>query len=544
MCDFSKLEKVKFVLSIDTETWAKISPMDVVYKDGKTYHVFKKDWADVIFTALREILKQIKLKCSFVCKRGKFYKRKDKPYFSITGYCRECANPIVGLCIKKPDDLDQQVLIEFETGLCQEKHWKTRPLTGERKNKALLLLESMTVKQYKDTFAVQALTESGSSQIEVLYDSYIYKACRQKAINLKLGLHKFSGKPIESCIAITLAFPTVIRQLSTVPFNILYWSENQTKLYREALKYNAPITIDASGRFVLRVHIHDTHGTAYIFLYVIVVRINGKIYPICQMLSERHDVCTIALWLLEWLQSGAPVPNEVVVDCSLALLNAISLAFNSRPFSTYIDTCYEVLFEKSNKLPVCFLRRDRNHLISTLCKLKVFKKGAEFNFLLKDFYVRSLAFFLEIDDVGMFEEAVISMFVICMSESLQPGSDAWKRKKFLDEKIKTFNYQETYNVTENGDRRVYQKQSETNQEHQREEFEAYVDPLKLDGKDLPEISKMSKYIQGLLSRAVLLCDNGASNDFMNANDYYLPEFVPYLINLFSQVYLLSFIKKT
>lgn len=291
MCDFEKLEEVRFLLSLEKQTWDKISLVKVVYKDGRTYEVFKKFWADSIFLALKRKQMQQKFSCVYVCKRGKFYKKVNYPYFVIEGYCKECANPIVGICHEKPNpDKDDCVYIEIETGLCQRKHTKTRPLTGERRKEAMSLLKYMTVKQFKDQFAVQALTDSGSSQIDVLYDSYIYKTCRQKAINLELGLDKFRGKPVDSCAAIQLTFTTTIRQLSTVPFNIQYWTENQIQLYTEALEYNIPITIDASGRFVFRVMTHETHGTSYIFLYVIVMRLGGKIYPICQMLSERQDV--------------------------------------------------------------------------------------------------------------------------------------------------------------------------------------------------------------------------------------------------------------
>lgn len=63
------------------------------------------------------------------------------------------------------------------------------------------------------------------------------------------------------------------------------------------------------------------------------------------MLSEKDDVETIALWLLEWQQSGAISPKEVVVDCSLVLSNAILLAFNLFPFCQHIDACYRVMLQ-------------------------------------------------------------------------------------------------------------------------------------------------------------------------------------------------------
>ena len=102
-----------------------------------------------------------------------------------------------------------------------------------------------------------------------------------------------------------------IRKFSISPLVLCYWSENQIALAKEAAEHDIPVSIDASGRFVKRVKTFEKNTSSPIFLYNVVIRIKNKIYSICQMLSDRHDVPNGFIWLFKWIQSGVPVPKEV-----------------------------------------------------------------------------------------------------------------------------------------------------------------------------------------------------------------------------------------
>lgn len=52
--------------------------------------------------------------------------------------------------------------------------------------------------------------------------------------------------------------------------------------------------------------------------------------PLVQMLSERHNANAISFWLSKWLDAGAYVPSEVVLDDCAAL-------FSWRAFNMYKD---------------------------------------------------------------------------------------------------------------------------------------------------------------------------------------------------------------
>lgn len=115
------------------------------------------------------------------------------------------------------------------------------------------------------------------------------------------------------------------------------------------------------------------------------------------MLTDSHNVSTITLFLETLLKKGAPIPKSIVSDCSLALLNAISLSFNNCSYNTYINNCFKFLFRDSTKkLPTCLIKRDRNHLIKNVPQWNCFRqKRLDYKrFLYKSdsFFIRSNRF--------------------------------------------------------------------------------------------------------------------------------------------------------
>lgn len=88
------------------------------------------------------------------------------------------------------------------------------------------------------------------------------------------------------------------------------------------------VSIDASGGFSKTVKMPEC-TTGYLLLYIIVTGLFEKIVLIQQMLTEKHNTNQITFWLLDGLKTVAPIPNEVVTDGSLALLNDISLLHKS-----------------------------------------------------------------------------------------------------------------------------------------------------------------------------------------------------------------------
>lgn len=90
----------------------------------------------------------------------------------------------------------------------------------------------------------------------------------------------------------------------------------------------------------------------------------------------------------EWLRSGGSVPKQVVIDYSLALLNATSLAFNNSDLKTYIENC--IVFDNSSssmrvQRPRYLIRIDIAHIIKLVARWSCFKHESLEK---KDFYLR------------------------------------------------------------------------------------------------------------------------------------------------------------
>lgn len=103
-------------------------------------------------------------------------------------------------------------------------------------------------------------------------------------------------------------------------------------------------------------------------------------YPITQMLSESHTTIAIWMWLIQWIQSGAPFPREVTCDASTALLTAVVQAFTNN-IDDYADNIWE-----DRETPYCYIRIDVAHFIK---KYANFLKIARLR--IKTFYLASIS---------------------------------------------------------------------------------------------------------------------------------------------------------
>lgn len=105
------------------------------------------------------------------------------------------------------------------------------------------------------------------------------------------------------------------------------------------LDETAFIYLDAIGSIIQKIKKPDKSKTGSIFLYNCVVNSEKSgLFPVTQMLSERHNTNSIHYWLMEWIRSGVPRPREVVCDFSRALLTAAIRSFpNYSTLDEYAD---------------------------------------------------------------------------------------------------------------------------------------------------------------------------------------------------------------
>jgi len=149
----------------------------------------------------------------------------------------------------------------------------------------------------------------------------------------------------------------------------MYWNPEQIFLFKQFTKKDEiySISIETTGSLIKPFPKPD--GSKVIFLYQAVTAINGKILPLFQMISEKHDTNILilnervaAFWCI-WC------PKQVVTNYSLALLNAVTLSFNNTDLRTYINNCMNMLLVPMHKsLITCVIRIDIAQLIKAACR--------------------------------------------------------------------------------------------------------------------------------------------------------------------------------
>lgn len=95
---------LRTTIHLSNETWRKIAPVKVLYKD-RTYETLNKGWTDVIAV---ELWKGLKLPCCFSFKTAKLNDNDGEIYLKFWGKCSECGTLINAYSVNKPtaDGLD------------------------------------------------------------------------------------------------------------------------------------------------------------------------------------------------------------------------------------------------------------------------------------------------------------------------------------------------------------------------------------------------------------------------------------------------------
>lgn len=416
------LVKFSFDIRIEGDEWNSIKPI-LKYDKDRIDQRFQSGWSRLVSL---KIWQTVKLPCSFVFKRHKFYKNSDFPYFQLFGYCsdKSCKQDIIGIC--ENNEYEDNVTIKFEClDTTKKKHTKKLPLSGPSRDEAKKDLRNMKPAKYRQRLANNFLNDSGGD-CPFVSSTHVYATARQESVDNFYGISNHPGDVITSVLLVMKNIPYSIREFSTIPFYIYYYTENQLSLWKELHGLSSiVISIDATGSYVRAPIIFEDNKSSYIFLYNIVCNFKKNIFTLTQFLSSVHDTHNIFLWLKSWINNGAPVPREIVMDGSKALLNAVSLAFNSVYFDMYLEKCFDCLLNPEHQLPKCLIKRDRAHLIKNISQLSCFKNQ---NWLKKDFYLRVIGFSFQIDSLKLLEDVIVALFTLCESHYTDKGSNCWKKK--------------------------------------------------------------------------------------------------------------------
>lgn len=474
---------ILYNITIDAETWQRISPKTAVYKEHgrynskRKYSILQRGWTDVIS---KLCWSKTKIPCVYNFKRAKVYDSVNGAYITIFGRCKECYAPFSAHSIKKPEVGNDLKLFVKTVDTRGVPHKKKRALKGTERaavqkdllhKKAIVCRREMTKEM-----------EYGDPEPSHLYTTNVLRKARQEGKDKELGVHKMQNV-IESInnLKYDVQYAGVIREIGLDKFYCMYWSPLQMDIYKDVVKLKNPISIDATGSLVQKIDRKNKRSCA-IFLYQAVASGISGIVPLFQMLSEKHDANIIQYWMNEWLRCGGKIPCEVITDFSFALLNAVTRAFNSCSLPQYIKTCLKYLNCEEVTMPTCRIRLDIAHVIKMVTRWPCFRGKAP---RIKDFYLRCVGFLTTIKSKDQFEDILHSILIVALSECDDNDTECANRQEFLLEIIRNF----TIDKNENPD-----EGSASNDNHLLDEIDTIIeddnsshfDKLRASAKDFAE----------------------------------------------------------
>ena len=251
---------------------------------------------------------------------------------------------------------------------------------------------------------------------------------------------------------------------------------------------------------------YDNIKNKTIYYYILVVGVSNKIVPLLQAILSIHHVPVIEEVLNRWLESSAKIPREITTDGSLALQNAICLAFNKMTYASYNLNCYLRLKNDTVELPTCYYRCDVAHLLRTIKKWKCMKSLDENSV---HFYIRSVGYLTQVSSLDEFINIATSVIVIANSALSEENSECFCRKRSLMELFKTYQYDSDEFIV--SDKRFESSKNDL--------FPTEKNNQKVQNNNNELITFVTKVFQNALS---LCSEDDKISDQINV--YYCPEF--------------------
>lgn len=187
---------------------------------------------------------------------------------------------------------------------------------------------------------------------------------------------------------------------------------------RYCSKRYSKIAVDATGSVVKPFIKFSGEKTKPILLYECTVgdAATGSQYPIANMLSEAYNSLVIYVLLASWLRSGAIVPQEVVLDMSLALIYAAIMAFTSfKTLNEYLRHCNNACFLGSDFNPGCFIGNDvAAHTMKLISERPRFKNQHN---LTRRFYLKSIGQLMQCTSIEDAQNIIEALFTVALSDT-------------------------------------------------------------------------------------------------------------------------------
>lgn len=196
------------------------------------------------------------------------------------------------------------------------------------------------------------------------------------------------------------------------PFHAYLWCTNMHKVAHKVCKKGAPnnyLYFDATGSVV------KSQKGKPVYLYGGSFASGGEIYPAFDFLLSSHKTDDISLPLISYRRSVLdttgrwPLFPLVVMDDSMAMRSALSLAWNSMPLDRYISCAYEWMKDGIAPLDMVVIQGCISHFSKRVCQGAT--KFAEKGSTLRKFMIES---FISLCQMKNFDSMLQGFRHICV----------------------------------------------------------------------------------------------------------------------------------
>ncbi|KAK3916381.1 120.7 kDa protein in NOF-FB transposable element [Frankliniella fusca] len=365
--------------------------------------------------------------------------------------------------------------------------------------------------------------DQGDVEAPNLFSTPVLRKSRQEEMDGEYCVVQGCTDPIKNLQTMKHSHPFAgsIHQIGMDPFFVLYHTPAQLQVFKKFKAGNyLVLCIDATGSLVLKVTTHNEQKSSHIFLYEGVIKAGSEQLPVLQMLSARQDASIIQFWILEYMRQGGPIPSEVVVDKSKALINGIVVTLcGCYNLKDYYNRCFTILVhpemdheEVRSFLPLCYLRLDIAHIIGNAAKSKEWKLKSMKR--LKLFYMMCLGQLVLETTLKGFRD---SFTMVChVAGSMFLSADVIDSTNKLAQRI-----QGTSSLIEP----LIPSDDEENSEDVDDEFGAISD---FDTDEIDMNENFNQFLKDIKQQVKSKCDLVTGGD---PNGYYAPTVLEHLYNL-------------
>lgn len=210
-----------------------------------------------------------------------------------------------------------------------------------------------------------------------------------------------------------IAYRPIIRNFSSIPFNLLYWSIDAIDLSSE-LKSEELIYFGFVGNVCKNFIRPDGSESKTVNLFSLGFENSHTYIPLCELLTEEKSFPIFKRFFHEVIRSGVAFPDTIFIDYVFNIFSVINLECNRMSFEKYLNNCYEYIHGECDYPPRCLIITDIRFLIATVQKWSCFEMvNSE---AVKNFYLYSIILLSDQTALSEFERILQKIFIIAFSQ--------------------------------------------------------------------------------------------------------------------------------